>query len=129
EAAVARRGVEERLARRARLAGSERHVNLAAVEGIAVGRAADEREDPPAAGLDRHERRVGDVAPAELVEPNADEALGLVLQPGVERGLDDEAIARGEIRPPARELREREAGGLARDPREPRGRGSERRRQ
>ena len=129
EATLERRGVEEGLERRARLAGSERHVDLAAVEGIPVGRAADEREDPPAAGLDRHERRVGDVAPAELVEPDADEALGLVLQPGVERGLDDEAIASGEIRPHARELREREADELVRDRRQPCGKEIDRLRQ
>ena len=115
EPSLERRGIEEGLERRARLPRRENHVDLAAVEGIAVGRAPDEREDPAGAGLDRDERGVGDVPTLEFVEPDADEALGLVLQPGVERGLDDEAVVAGQIGPDASELGEGQADELMRD--------------
>ena len=85
-----------------------RHVDIAAVRGIAVGRAADPGDDAPGAGLDRDEGRVGRLAIAERIETETDEPLGLGLQSRVERRLDDEAVAPREIGTDARDLGVRE---------------------
>ena len=79
EAVLERGRVEERLERRAGRAQRERHVDVAAVRGIAVGRAADHREDAAGPRLERDERGVGRVPVAQLGEVRAHEPLGLVL--------------------------------------------------
>src|SRR5207237_7711004 len=90
--------------RRPRLARRPGHVDVAAVRGIAVRRAADPRNDAARAWLDRHERRIGRVAIAEGGEAQAHEALRLRLETRVERGLDHETVAAGEVRTQPREL-------------------------
>ena len=66
EPVLERGRVEERFERRARLAGREDHVDVAAMRGIAVRRARDEGEDPSGPRLDRDERGVGHVPVAEF---------------------------------------------------------------
>ena len=112
------RRVEKRLERRAGLSRRSRHVDVAAVRRIAVGSAPDPRDDAPGPRLDRDERRVGSVAIAERCEPEPHEALRLGLQTRVERGLDHETVAAGEVRTQLSELGTGERDELVRDRRE-----------
>src|SRR5256885_969210 len=90
--------VEERHKRRPGLARRPHHVDLAAVRGVAIGRAPDPGDDPTGPGLDRHKRRVGRFAIVQCLEPQPHQALRFRLQTCVERRFDDQTIAPGEIR-------------------------------
>src|SRR5207244_8233565 len=81
----------------------------------AVRRTADPRDDAARARLDRHERRIGRVAIAERREAQAYETLRLGLETRVERGLDHETVAAGEVRTKPRELGAGERDELVRD--------------
>jgi len=72
------------------------------VRRVAVGRVPDEGHDPPTGGLDRHERRVGDVAVGERRDAGPGEADDLGLETAVEGRLDDQARPAGEVRPDPR---------------------------
>ena len=92
--AVLERGrVEERLERGARSALRECHVDAAAVRARRVQGAADHRNDAAGPGLERDERGVGRVPVLEVGQTLVYNALRLVLQPRVERRLDDQPVA------------------------------------
>src|SRR5207249_3253364 len=58
---------------------------------------------------------VSRIAIAKCLETEPDQTLRFRLQTRVEGGLDDEAVAAGEVRAQARELRARERNELVRD--------------